>query len=61
MTLEILEQKPDLDALVIAVGGGSQAVGAMTVARALSRRSRCTAFKLRGRRQFTTHGMRGRD
>jgi threonine dehydratase len=36
MTLEILEQKPDLDALVIAVGGGSQAVGAMTVARALA-------------------------
>jgi threonine dehydratase len=36
MTLEILEQKPDLDALVIAVGGGSQAVGAMTVARAVA-------------------------
>jgi threonine dehydratase len=36
MTLEILEQKPDLDALVIAVGGGSQAVGAMTVARAMA-------------------------
>ena len=33
MTLEILEQQPDLDALVIATGGGSQAVGAMTVAR----------------------------
>jgi threonine dehydratase len=36
MTLEILEQQPDLDALVIAVGGGSQAVGAMTVAAALA-------------------------
>src|SRR5262245_40085211 len=36
MTLEILEQAPDLDAIVIAVGGGSQAVGAMTVARALA-------------------------
>jgi threonine dehydratase len=36
MTLEIIEQNPDLDALVIAVGGGSQAVGAMTVARALA-------------------------
>jgi threonine dehydratase len=36
MTLEILEQQPDLDALVIAIGGGSQAVGAMTVARALA-------------------------
>jgi threonine dehydratase len=36
MTLEILAQEPDLDALVIATGGGSQAVGAMTVARVLS-------------------------
>src|SRR6266850_815834 len=35
MTLEMLEQQPDLDALVLAVGGGSQSVGAMTVARAL--------------------------
>jgi threonine dehydratase len=35
MTLEILQQQPDLDALVIALGGGSQAVGALTVARAL--------------------------
>ena len=38
MTLEILEQQPDLEALVIAVGGGSQAVGAMTVAHALAPR-----------------------
>lgn len=36
MTLEILEQQPDLEALVIAVGGGSQAVGALTVARSLA-------------------------
>jgi threonine dehydratase len=36
MTLEILAQEPDLDALVIATGGGSQAVGAMTVARVLA-------------------------
>jgi len=36
MTLEILEQAPDLEALVIATGGGSQAVGAMTVARTLA-------------------------
>jgi threonine dehydratase len=35
MTLEILERQPTLDALVLAVGGGSQAVGALTVARAL--------------------------
>lgn len=36
MTLEILEQQPDLEALVIATGGGSQSVGAITVSRALS-------------------------
>ncbi len=36
MTLEILSQDPEIDALVIAVGGGSQAVGAMTVARRLA-------------------------
>src|SRR5690606_22976464 len=35
MTLEILAQQPDLDALVIALGGGSQVVGALTVAKAL--------------------------
>jgi threonine dehydratase len=35
LTLEILEERPDLDAIVVAVGGGSQAVGAMTVARVL--------------------------
>lgn len=31
MTLEILEQEPSLDAIVIALGGGSQSVGALTV------------------------------
>jgi threonine dehydratase len=35
MSLEIVEQEPDLDAIVIAIGGGSQAVGALTIARAL--------------------------
>jgi threonine dehydratase len=35
MTMEILEQQPDLDALVIALGGGSQCVGALTVAAAV--------------------------
>jgi len=34
-TLEMLEQEPELDAIVIAIGGGSLAVGAMTVARTL--------------------------
>jgi threonine dehydratase len=32
ITLEIFEQRPDIEALVVAVGGGSQAVGAMLVA-----------------------------
>jgi threonine dehydratase len=36
MTLEILEEDPRLDALVIATGGGSQAVGAITVAREMA-------------------------
>jgi threonine dehydratase len=35
MSLEIMEQADALDALLIAVGGGSQAVGAITVARAM--------------------------
>jgi threonine dehydratase len=35
LTLEMVDQAPTLDAMVIAVGGGSQAVGAMTVLRAL--------------------------
>jgi len=37
-TLEILRRAPELDALVLSVGGGSQAVGALTVARTLSPR-----------------------
>jgi threonine dehydratase len=35
MSLEMMEQAPRLDTLIIAIGGGSQAVGAITVARAL--------------------------
>ena len=35
LTLEVLRAEPGLDALVFAVGGGSQAVGGMTVARTL--------------------------
>jgi threonine dehydratase len=36
LTLEILEDNPRIEALVIGVGGGSQAVGALTAARELS-------------------------
>ena len=32
LSLEMLREAPDLDALVVSVGGGSQAVGALTVA-----------------------------
>ncbi len=35
VTIEILRDRPDLDALVVGVGGGSQAVGAITAARTL--------------------------
>jgi threonine dehydratase len=35
LTLEMLEDDPGIDALVYSVGGGSQAVGGLTVARAL--------------------------
>jgi threonine dehydratase len=34
LTLEVLEEAPGIEAFVFAVGGGSQAVGGMTVARA---------------------------
>jgi threonine dehydratase len=35
LALELLEERPQLQAMVLAVGGGSQAVGAMTAARGL--------------------------
>jgi threonine dehydratase len=37
ITLEMLEQQRDLDAIVVSLGGGSQAVGALTVLRGLER------------------------
>lgn len=36
MSLEMIEQSGGLDAIVVAVGGGSQSVGALTVARELA-------------------------
>src|SRR5215204_6319045 len=48
MSLEIAEQAPELDALVIAVGGGSQAVGAMVVMRALHPNVRVYAVQAAG-------------
>jgi threonine dehydratase len=38
LSLEMLEQSGGLDAIVVAVGGGSQALGALTVARELAPR-----------------------
>jgi threonine dehydratase len=35
LTLEMLDERPEIEALVFSVGGGSQAVGGLTVARAL--------------------------
>ncbi len=37
LSLELLEQRPQIQALVMAIGGGSQAVGAMVAARGLGR------------------------
>jgi threonine dehydratase len=48
MSLEIAEQEPGLDALVVAVGGGSQAVGAMTVMRAMHPHVRVYAVQAAG-------------
>jgi threonine dehydratase len=48
MSLEIAEQDPAIDAMVISVGGGSQAVGAMTVMRALRPNVRVYAVQAAG-------------
>ena len=48
MTLEILEQAAELDTLLIAIGGGSQAVGAITVARALRPKLRIIGVQAAG-------------
>ena len=53
MTLEILEQEPALEAMVLAVGGGSQAVGALTVARAL--RPELAVFGVQAERAAAIH------
>jgi threonine dehydratase len=53
MTLEMLEQEPALDALVLSVGGGSQSVGAMTVARAL--RPELRVFGVQAERASAIH------
>lgn len=53
VTLEILEEQPDLDAMVVSVGGGSQAVGALTVARAV--RPGMPVYAVQAERACATH------
>jgi threonine dehydratase len=53
LTWEILEERPEIEALVVAVGGGSQAVGAMTVARAV--RPGLPVYAVQAERARATH------
>ncbi|MGH7710973.1 MAG: threonine ammonia-lyase [Gemmatimonadaceae bacterium] len=53
MSLEIVEQEPSLDALVLSLGGGSQAVGALTIARAL--RPQLTVYAVQPERAAAAH------
>lgn len=48
LSLEIFEAPVSLDAMVVVVGGGSQAVGALTMARALSPATRVYAVQAAG-------------
>lgn len=48
LSLEIFEAPVQLDAMVVVVGGGSQAVGALTIARALSPGTRVYAVQAAG-------------
>ena len=59
LSLEILEDAPDVDAIVVGVGGGSQAVGAMTVARASSPRCRWFGVHAAAAPGLHTRGARG--
>lgn len=53
ITLEMLEQQPKLEALVFAVGGGSQAVGGLTVVRGLG--SRLPVYAVQAERAGAIH------
>jgi threonine dehydratase len=53
IALEIIQEQPRLDALVVAVGGGSQAVGALTVLRAL--RSDLPVYAVQAERAAAIH------
>ncbi len=53
MSLEMIQQAPDLDAVVLSLGGGSQAVGALTVARAL--KPRLSVYAVQAERAAAAH------
>ena len=53
VALEMLEQQPDLDALVLSVGGGSHAVGAILVAQALKPTLKIYGVQASGRNDKT--------
>lgn len=46
--LELLEEAPSIDTLIVAIGGGSQAVGAITAARGLGRPLRVIGVQASG-------------
>ena len=56
LTLEMLEEEPAIEALVFSVGGGSQAVGGLTVARAMRPGLPVYGVQARAPRRSTTHG-----
>ncbi len=53
LSLEMLEERPKLDAIVVSVGGGSQAVGALTAARAL--KPKLQVFAVQAERASAAH------
>jgi len=60
MTLEMLEQAPPFDAIVLAIGGGSQAVGALTVLKDLAPQVRVYGVQAEGARAIYDSWRLGR-
>jgi threonine dehydratase len=53
LTLEILRTRPGIEAIVVAIGGGSQAVGALTVVREMA--PRVTVYGVQAERASAIH------